>query len=171
MFEYKNSFGSFHRDGGLPAVESLNGTKEWWVNGKKHREDDLPAVEYYNGTKEWWVNGQLHREVGPAIKYAGGSEQWFINGKHHREGGLPAVDGLHGYKKWYVNGQELSCEKGLAYLTFCQKIQGKKQVRAQKKLYFWWIQICYSLEHKSGCGQRMALKNLEVFESMMNQRE
>lgn len=34
---------------------------------------------------------------------------------------------------------------------------------AAKKIYFWWIPICYSLEHPSGCGQRMALKNYEKY--------
>ena len=53
------------------------------------------------------------------------------------------------------------------YIDFCQKMQEKKRIRAQKKIYFWWIQICYDLEHHTGCGQRMARRNLEMFESMM----
>ena len=53
------------------------------------------------------------------------------------------------------------------YISFCQKMEEKRKIRAQKKIYFWWIQICYDLEHKSGCGQRMAQKNLDVFETMM----
>ena len=32
-----------------------------WVNGKRHRDGDFPAVENVNGTKEWWFNGQRHR--------------------------------------------------------------------------------------------------------------
>lgn len=31
-----------------------NGTKEWWLKGKRHREDG-PAKEYADSTKEWWV--------------------------------------------------------------------------------------------------------------------
>ena len=54
-----------------------------------------------------------------------------------------------------------------AYMAFCKKMDEKKKERAQKKIYFWWIQICYNLEHHSGCGKRMAQKNLDVFESMM----
>ena len=61
----------------------------------------------------------------------------------------------------------LSQEKARAYFAFCQKMKEKKRIRAQKKIYFWWIQICYDLEHHSGCGQRMAQKNLEEFETMM----
>lgn len=48
--------GQLHRDDG-PAVESANGSKEWWKNGKRSRIDG-PAVELANGTKEWWVAGQ-----------------------------------------------------------------------------------------------------------------
>ena len=51
---YKN--GKLHRDGGLPAIEWANGTKEWWVNDKRHREGGLPAVESANGSKVWYVN-------------------------------------------------------------------------------------------------------------------
>jgi len=53
------------------------------------------------------------------------------------------------------------------YILFCEKMQEKKRVKAQKKIYFWWIQICYDLSHPSGCGQRMAQKNLDVFETVM----
>ena len=58
-------------------------------------------------------------------------------------------------------------KRALDYLLFCKKMEEKRRIRAQKKIYFWWIQICYDLEHHSGCGKRMALKNLELFETMM----
>ena len=45
------------------------------------------------------------------------------------------------------------------YILFCKKNILKRQLEAQKKIYFWWIPICYSLEHPSGCGQRMMEKN------------
>ena len=45
-----------HREDG-PAIEDVDGNKEWWVNGKLHRLDG-PAVEYSDGVKEWWVNGE-----------------------------------------------------------------------------------------------------------------
>lgn len=48
--------GQLHRDDG-PAVESANGSKEWWQDGKRSRVDG-PAVELANGTKEWWIAGQ-----------------------------------------------------------------------------------------------------------------
>ena len=37
------------------CIVGLDGTKEWYINGKPHREDG-PAVEDANGTKEWWLN-------------------------------------------------------------------------------------------------------------------
>jgi ankyrin repeat protein len=54
------------------------------------------------------------------------------------------------------------------YLSFCQKMKEKMQIRAQKKIYFWWIPICYDLSHPSGCGQRMAQRNLALYQSMVN---
>ena len=140
---YKNDL--LHRDGGLPANEGDDGTKRWYVNGKLHRDGGYPAVEYGDGTtNEWWVNGELHRE-----------------------GGLPAVQDMYAGNEWWVNGKELSEKQGLAYFTFCQKMQEKKRIRAQKKIYFWWIQICYDMNHPSGCGKRMAQRNLEMFKTMM----
>jgi len=44
-----------HREDG-PACEHADGTKSWWLNGKRHRIDG-PAVEWDDGHKEWWANG------------------------------------------------------------------------------------------------------------------
>jgi hypothetical protein len=44
-----------HRVDG-PAIEFTNGSKEWYVEGKRHRLDG-PAVEYDNGSKMWYVDG------------------------------------------------------------------------------------------------------------------
>jgi hypothetical protein len=38
-------------------VEAPNGNKFWVLNDTYHREDG-PAIEYLNGSKEWWVNGE-----------------------------------------------------------------------------------------------------------------
>ena len=56
------------------------------------------------------------------------------------------------------------CKK---YIAFCKKMEEKTRVRAQKKIYFWWIPICYSLEHPSGRCIRMREKNLEAFRVML----
>ena len=52
------------------------------------------------------------------------------------------------------------------YLEFCEKMKAKVRSKATKKIYYWWIPICYSLTHPSGCGKRMAQKNLEKFQLM-----
>ena len=58
---------------------------EWYNDqGQRHRLDG-PAVEYLNGTKEWWLNGQLHREDGPAIEWANGTNEWWLHGKQYTE--------------------------------------------------------------------------------------
>jgi hypothetical protein len=57
-----------------------NGTKCWYLDGKRHREDG-PAIEYSNGAKEWYLNGKLHREDGPAVEYSDGTKFWYLNGE------------------------------------------------------------------------------------------
>jgi len=164
-------YGQRHRGDGLPAIERRNSLNEWWFCGQLHRDNDLPALERRNGEKRWYKNGKLHREGGrPAVEYPNGSKYWWVNGLRHREGGLPAIVGAspYGTKAWYINGKRLSNEKGPAYNLFCQKMKEKIRSRAQKKIYFWWIQICYDLDHPSGCGKRMAQRNLDVFKNMMN---
>ena len=47
--------------------EHSDGSKEWFLNGKRHRADG-PAIEYSDGTKHWHLNGVLHRTDGPAVE-------------------------------------------------------------------------------------------------------
>ena len=155
----------------LPTIQYADGGKEWYNIdiGRLHREGGLPAVEYADGDKEWWVNGVPHREGGlPAIERVNGNgdKEWWVNGQRHREGGLPAVE-YNGWDEWWVNGWNIPGDTGYAYMLFCQRMQEKKLAKAQKKIYFWWIQICYDLSRP--CGQRMAQKNLDVFETMMKE--
>jgi len=44
-----------------------------------HRHDG-PAVEWFDGTKAWWVDGKRHRLDGPAIEYADGDKFWYVDG-------------------------------------------------------------------------------------------
>jgi hypothetical protein len=44
-----------------------------------HREDG-PAFEGWNGSKSWYLNGKRHREDGPAIEWNDGSKYWYLNG-------------------------------------------------------------------------------------------
>ena len=91
------------------TVKVDNGTKSWFLNGKKHREDG-PAIEYANGYKSWYINGELHREDGPAIEYSDGDKYWFINGERHREDG-PAIENANGTKYWYLSGVKCTEEE------------------------------------------------------------
>ena len=104
-----NKDGKLHREGGLPAVERANGSKEWYVNGRYHREGGLPACEWSNDSKEWWVNGKRHRDGGlPAIERMDGRKEWLVNGKLHRDGGLPAIEWTDGHKEWWINGTKIT---------------------------------------------------------------
>jgi hypothetical protein len=106
-YYYKKGTEISHRENG-PAVEHLDGTNEWWINGFRHREDG-PAVECADGTKLWYINGYSHRSDGPAMisKYA---KSWWKNGGRHREDG-PAIEWSNGDKEWFINGEQLPYEK------------------------------------------------------------
>jgi len=56
------------------------GTSRRYLGGKLHREDG-PAIENVNGDKEWFFNNKRHRTDGPAIEYADGDKEWFVNGE------------------------------------------------------------------------------------------
>ena len=75
---YYNDLGQLHRTDGA-AIERANGSKVWYLNGKRHREGG-PAIEWNNGYKEWRLNDLLHREDGPAVVYSNGDERWYLNG-------------------------------------------------------------------------------------------
>ena len=93
-----------HREDG-PAVESKDGTKEWYRDGKYHREDG-PALECSTGSKFWCRNAKYHREDGPACEYADGSKSWFIDGKQLTEAEFNARKAPHNGKKVTIDGIE-----------------------------------------------------------------
>jgi hypothetical protein len=97
--------GKRHRTDG-PAVEYADGSKTWYLNGNLHRTDG-PAVERIDGTKRWYLNGEYHRTDGPAIENVDGTKYWFLNGKLHRTFG-PAIEYADGTKEWYLNGERQS---------------------------------------------------------------
>ena len=100
-----------HRENG-PAVESADGDKFWWQNGRRHRTDG-PAIEWCNSTKEWYQDGLRHRTDGPAIEWASGAKSWYQNGDLHRTNG-PAIEYASGTKRWYINGDPLTEAEFLA---------------------------------------------------------
>ena len=65
-----------------------------------------------DGTKHWYINGKRHREDGPAIEYSSGTKFWYINDKLHRTDG-PAIEDSNGYTAWYINDEMLSQEEYL----------------------------------------------------------
>ena len=58
--EWLNEDDQLHRTDG-PAAEYADGTRYWYVNGKRHRTDG-PAFEYASGVLEWWENGQRYQK-------------------------------------------------------------------------------------------------------------
>lgn len=47
----------------MPAIEKLNGDKEWWVNGQRHRDNNQVAlIKLENGIlrQEYWSFNQLN---------------------------------------------------------------------------------------------------------------
>ena len=61
-----------------------DGTKFWYLNGKRHRTDG-PAVEWCDGGKRWYHNGKLHRTDGPAVEYTNGDKFWYCDDKELTE--------------------------------------------------------------------------------------
>ena len=57
-----------------------------WYNDKDefHRLDG-PAIEFVDGTKQWCVEGKLHRLDGPAVEFADGTKAWYVNGEFMSE--------------------------------------------------------------------------------------
>lgn len=41
--------------------KASDGSVFWWIDGELHREDG-PAVEYVDGSKEWFLNGKKMTE-------------------------------------------------------------------------------------------------------------
>jgi len=44
------------RDG--PAFEGADGSREWFIHGKRHRTDG-PAIDRSNGYKYWYENDKM----------------------------------------------------------------------------------------------------------------
>jgi hypothetical protein len=64
-----------------------NGSKFYYKDKEMtilHRTDG-PAVEVVNGTKAWLINGKYHREDGPAIEWQDGSKAWALDGDRMSE--------------------------------------------------------------------------------------
>ena len=66
------------------SYTSERGDKTWYLPSKGrgyYYRLDGPAVEDVDGTKEWWVSDKLHRLDGPAIEHKNGTKKWYVDGK------------------------------------------------------------------------------------------
>ena len=50
------------------------------------------------------------------------------------------------------------------YILFCRKMEEKIRHKAQKKIYYWWIQLCYNPE--TNVGKRMLEKSWVEFDKI-----
>jgi len=65
----------------MPLEIDEEGNRCWRNDkGRAHREDG-PAVEDVNGHKEWRRDDRCHRVDGPAVEYSNGSKYWYLNGE------------------------------------------------------------------------------------------
>jgi hypothetical protein len=99
-----------HRENDLPAIITPNGTKFWYINGKRHRDNDLPAIIHSDGYQAWFINGERHRDNDlPAIIHLSGSKYWYINDQLHRLC-APAIINYNKDEYWYLNNKDITKE-------------------------------------------------------------
>lgn len=88
------------------------GNKTWYKNGLIHRDGGLPAIECVNGHRGWYEHGEFHRDGGlPASVWANGSRHWYRHGKHYRDSNLPTTEHQDGRKHWYRAGKYYTYEQ------------------------------------------------------------
>jgi hypothetical protein len=96
------------------CLETFNGAKHWYKDGKRHRDaqsaeqsdGDLPASVYSNGDKSWYKDGKLHRDGDLPAYVCSDGKYWYKDGKLHRDGDLPAYVTSDGGKSWYKDGKQ-----------------------------------------------------------------
>ena len=63
------------------GVVEKQGTRTWFLRGKRHRDNDLPAEILSNGSQYWYKYGQRHRDGNlPAVVFCDGKCEWYVNG-------------------------------------------------------------------------------------------
>jgi hypothetical protein len=62
-----------------------NKTIRWYNEVDLLDREDGPAIEWVNGTKIWYINGKRHRIDGPAMEWANGTKAWYLDGKQLTE--------------------------------------------------------------------------------------
>lgn len=98
-----------HREGDLPAIESADGSRSWYLHGKLARPvgSNQPAIVRADGTREWYLHAQLHRDGDlPAIERGDGTtREWWLHNMRHRASGLPAIERGDGTREWFLCGR------------------------------------------------------------------
>ena len=92
-----------------PYIVKTDNNRCWYLDKNRailHREDG-PAVEWDDGSKSWYIYGKRHRLDGPAVEYATGYKAWYINDKLHRLDG-PAIEWEYKLKDWCINDVNLT---------------------------------------------------------------
>jgi hypothetical protein len=69
--------------GSLFVWRNGKGDLFWFIKSEPdiHHREDGPAVERVDGTKEWFFYNKRHREDGPAIEHTDGSKKWYLKGE------------------------------------------------------------------------------------------
>jgi hypothetical protein len=98
---WRNKDNKFHRLY-APAIELVDGHKEWYLKGKRHRLDG-PAAYNEDGYEAWYLEGKLHRLDGPALQDEYGYKAWYKNELHHREDGPAVIN--KGKVEWWIEGR------------------------------------------------------------------
>lgn len=109
--------GVLHRDNDQPAVVWDDGSREWWVHGKRLRWNPThpteircnPVTKNYEiaGSRIWHnPEGLIHRISDPAVIHVDGTKEWWVSGQRFREDGLPTVETAYGDMLWHnIQGQ------------------------------------------------------------------
>lgn len=86
--------GLLHREDGGPTIIFRVGSVYFHKNGIIHREDG-PAVETYDGNREWWLNGKKHCLTGPAVDYTYHKSFWIDGIQYNTEEFWRKVNEIH----------------------------------------------------------------------------
>lgn len=78
--------------------------------------------------------------------------------------GSTALDIALMYEDWKILTYFLNL--GVDYKLSTHSLVLDKAIKAQKKIYFWWIQICY--DHRRKVGQRMMEKSWQKYLFLKN---
>lgn len=78
--------GKTHRSGGKVAAWTARVCAAWYENDVPHRLHDKPAVVWKDGSKFWYVRGKRHRDddTKPAAVRPNGTTEWYRNGKLYK---------------------------------------------------------------------------------------